>query len=217
MPRWAKALVREVAAPLKESEAIDRRRDAAPHSDSGPQSQVRIVPRLKSIALPASQSGSNAGELYVTLRPRVARMARTLLRTVPPDELVHDACVDAALSAFRFRGECAFSSWLYVVVARHVQKWLRTEHRHRNLVQEFDYRTRLDSAIPPDDAVIARGLVARLNGALATLSERQRICLILVRVEELSVHEVAKQLGVTPEAVRMNVHRARARMRKYLV
>jgi RNA polymerase sigma factor (sigma-70 family) len=52
------------------------------------------------------------------------------------------------------------------------------------------------------------------SNALDALPQRQRTCLLLVQVEELPAHAVAEQLGVTPEAVRMNVHRARNRLRK---
>jgi RNA polymerase sigma factor (sigma-70 family) len=68
--------------------------------------------------------------------------------------------------------------------------------------------------VQPDDVAGAHLLANRLEDALAALPERQRTCLLLVQLEELPAHAVAERLGVTPEAVRMNVHRARTRLRK---
>jgi RNA polymerase sigma-70 factor (ECF subfamily) len=128
--------------------------------------------------------------------------------------LVHDICTNAALSAVRFRGDAAFSSWVYAIVARHVRKWIRTERRHRRLLHEVSTRSMANPTAQPDDMAAARRLADRLNRALDTLPERQRTCLLLVQLDELPAHAVAERLGVTPDAVRMNVHRARHRLRK---
>jgi RNA polymerase sigma factor (sigma-70 family) len=68
----------------------------------------------------------------------------------------------------------------------------------------------------PDEASIAFGYVDTIRDALTALPERERLCLTLVRFEYLSAQEVAKRLRITPDAVRMNVHRARARLRQWL-
>ena len=203
--------------PLKESDENKARCDEAPTSGDILRSKVRTAPGVISRVLDTLQSDSNAGDLYLTLRPSVVRIARYLLKRTPSDELVHDVCVDAALSAHRFRGECAFSSWLHIIVERHVRKWNRSEYRRRNLIQEFGVQAPANFTMSPDNSVIARMTVIRLNDAMARLSRRQRMCIILVQVEELSVQEVANRLGVTPDAVRMNIHRARARIRKWFV
>jgi RNA polymerase sigma-70 factor (ECF subfamily) len=216
MPRWANALVRGLAAPSRNSKVTYHHYDEGSPSGRVLQGGLRASPPVDSGVYCATQSANTTGELYLTLRPRVSRMARALLRYAPPDELVHDVCVDAVLSAHRFRGDCAFSSWLYVVVTRHVQKWVRAEYRRICLIREIEVQARANAAIQPDDVLAARKMVGRLNHALAALSERQRVCLMLVRVEELPARDVAERLGVTPEAVRMSVHRARARLRKCL-
>jgi RNA polymerase sigma-70 factor (ECF subfamily) len=143
-------------------------------------------------------------------------VAHSLLGEEPPAELVHDVCANAALASVRFRGDAAFSSWVYAVVARHVRKWIRSERRHRCLLREASIRSMPSVAAQPDDVTGALRLADRLSDALTALPERQRICLLLVQLEELPAHAVAERLGVTPEAVRMNVHRARSRLRKRL-
>jgi RNA polymerase sigma-70 factor, ECF subfamily len=157
---------------------------------------------------------SHPERLYRSLRPHVARVAHSLLGEAPPAELVHDVCANAVLAAPRFRGDAAFSSWVYAVVARHVRKWIRAERRRRSLLRVASTRSMATPASQPDDLAGAHRLADRLSSALDALPERQRTCLLLVQVEEVPAHAVAEQLGVTPEAVRMNVHRARTRLRK---
>ena len=168
-----------------------------------------IVPR----APLAPKMASSAGDLYVSLQPRVSRIARALLGEAPSIELVHDVCVDAALSAARFRGDSAFSSWLYAVVARHVHKWIRSERRRRSLMREVVHHGAAIDSTQPDELVSGNRMANVLFDALELLSDRQRTCVIRVQLEGHSVHAVAEQLGISPDAVRMNVHRARSHLR----
>jgi RNA polymerase sigma-70 factor (ECF subfamily) len=156
------------------------------------------------------------GELYSSLHGHVYRFACSLLGRAPPADLVHDVCADIALSATEFRGEAAFSSWVYAVVAHHVHKRMRAERRHRCLLREAYAGSLPNPATLPDEAAGARRLVRRVGEALDRLPERQRTCLLMVQVDDLPTRAVAKRLGLTPEAVRMNVHRARRRLRRWL-
>ena len=159
---------------------------------------------------------SPPAELYNNLHGHVYRFAYSLLGRAPPADLVHDVCTDIALSATRYRGEAAFSSWVYAVVAHHLRKRMRAERRHRCLLREAYASSLPTPAIPPDDATGARRLVRRLGEALNRLPERQRTCLLMVQVDDLPTQAVAQRLGLTPDAVRMNVHRARSRLRRWL-
>jgi RNA polymerase sigma-70 factor (ECF subfamily) len=64
-----------------------------------------------------------------------------------------------------------------------------------------------------DEAVATRLDVLR---ALATLPEKDREVLILTAWEELTPHEAAAVVGVTPAAIRVRLHRARKRLRSAL-
>jgi RNA polymerase sigma-70 factor (ECF subfamily) len=102
------------------------------------------------------------------------------------------------------------------VVVRRVRKWIREERRHRELLREARVQAPPSTPIHPDDAAGARRLAWRLDHALGALPERQRLCLQLVQFEALSARAVAERLGVTPDAVRMIVHRARTELRRKL-
>jgi RNA polymerase sigma-70 factor (ECF subfamily) len=154
--------------------------------------------------------------LYAALRPHVAQIVRVLMGESPPNELVHDICVDVTLSKPRFRADCAFSTWAYAITNHHVRNWIRREHRHRKLIRAAEQASFSNRVLRPDEMVDMLGLVDQLRTGIATLTEVQRVCLILVRWECLSPQQVSLLLKITPTAVRMNVHRARARLRRWL-
>jgi len=213
MTRRADALNRQSATPKARLPLHSNRDSEPPHSERIRRNKSGIDSRIKSG--PATKAPHSAGDLYLALQPRVTRIARSLLGESPSD-LVHDICVNAALSAARFRGDSAFSSWLYAVVARHVRKWIRTERRRRSLMHEVAHISSTVASLQPDDFVSGNRLASRLFEALELLSDRQRTCVIQVHFEGHSVHAVADRLGISPDAVRMNVHRARNHLRAFI-
>jgi RNA polymerase sigma-70 factor (ECF subfamily) len=131
-------------------------------------------------------------------------------------DLVHDICVEVTLSKLRFRGDCSFSTWMYSIVSHHVRNWIRSQRNRRNVIQAAEQAALFHCIPRPDEVIDTFALVDQLRTGLALLSEVQRTCLILVSCECLSPQEAAARLNLTPTAVRMNVHRARARLRGWL-
>jgi len=164
----------------------------------------------------ASNMNIEAGDAYELLRPQVARIARNLLRASPPSELVHDVCVDLALSLAHYRGQCALPSWVYAVVSRRVYRWIRKENRYRDLMRQVQDAWKSHQPRWPDEASTAGGYLDQIRAALMALPERERTCLTLVHFESLPAQEVARRLRISPDAVRMNIHRARVHVRKAL-
>jgi RNA polymerase sigma-70 factor (ECF subfamily) len=165
----------------------------------------------------AGRIASRAAELYRQLKPRVSRVARSLLGESPSAELVHDVSADTVLSMARYRGDCAFDSWLYAVAIRHVRKWIRAERRRRCLLRDARGSVPTFHPCAPDEAAGAHGMAGRFQDALGGLPDRQRTCLVMVHLEGVSPAAVGKRLGITPDAVRMNIHRARGRLRSRLL
>lgn len=153
--------------------------------------------------------------MYLALRTQVAQIARRLIREIPPADLVHDICVDVTLSKPRFRRDSAYSTWIHSIVCHRVHNWIRKQRSQRNLLRAATEVALRQQAPQPDAAMDSVVMVAELRTGLAMLTEGQRACLILVGCEALSPKEAAVLLRLTPTAVRMNVCRARARLRTW--
>ncbi len=71
-------------------------------------------------------------------------------------------------------------------------------------------------AIDPGRAALNGELRAQLAQAIAALPEPLRVVVALRDIAELSTEETAAQLGITPGAVKVRLHRARLRLRDLL-
>ncbi|HAS09138.1 MAG TPA: hypothetical protein DCS55_01250 [Acidimicrobiaceae bacterium] len=69
---------------------------------------------------------------------------------------------------------------------------------------------------PPAAAVGLPEIEPGLPAALAALSQRQRICVVLVAVEEWTYQEVADLLGVRRSSVQAHVERGMSKLREAL-
>jgi len=69
---------------------------------------------------------------------------------------------------------------------------------------------------PPTDALEQRDQLERVRSAMDELPDALRAVLALRLVEDLPIDAIARTLSITPEAARVRLHRARARLRAAL-
>ena len=123
-----------------------------------------------------------------------------------------------------FRGEAAFSSWLYRIAANACFAKLgdRRKHEHLNIddfYPEFE-NGRLpptsDWSRQPDSVVLSKEAADVMDEAVAQLPEDFRVVFVLRDVEGLSNAQVAQILDLTVAAVKSRLHRARLALRRKL-
>ncbi|MGD9906311.1 MAG: sigma-70 family RNA polymerase sigma factor [Vicinamibacterales bacterium] len=150
------------------------------------------------------------------------RMLATARRLLGNDEDARDAVQEAMLSAFRavgrFEGGAQIGTWLHRIVVNAALMRMRSRRRkpeasidellpdyqadgHRLLVAEHDPY--------PDQLVERDQLLGLLRACVHELPESYRQVYLLRDVEELSNEEVALAMGLTPNAVKIRLHRAR--------
>lgn len=154
------------------------------------------------------------GTLVERYAPQVRRLTRTILG---PTTDAEDAAQDAFLSAWRaldrFDPAQALSPWL-TRIALNAARDLRRRQRVRST--EPLPETLVASGASPEQSAGRRLLRERLDVALASLPERQRIALVLFDVEGYSHAEVAAQLDIPEGTARSEVFHARRGMRSAL-
>jgi len=134
------------------------------------------------------------------------RMWAVALRTVGDRELAADAVQEAFIAAFRradrFRGESAVTTWLHRITVNCAIDRLRRQRPTAPLpeVDPADVHDRYDQADTALD----------VHAALATLPEAQRLALVLVDMQGLSVAEAAAVLEVAEGTVKSRCSRGRA-------
>jgi RNA polymerase sigma-70 factor (ECF subfamily) len=151
-----------------------------------------------------------------------ARMLATARRLLNNDEDARDAVQEAMLSAFkavgRFEGGAQIGTWLHRIVVNAALMRLRTRKRTpessiEDLLPSYEadgHRVLQSSDEPfPDEAVERAQLVRLLRECAAELPDGYREVYMLRDVEEQSSEEVALAMGLTPNAVKIRLHRAR--------
>jgi RNA polymerase sigma-70 factor (ECF subfamily) len=135
------------------------------------------------------------------------RLWAVALRTLGDREEAADAVQDALISAFRnahsYRGDAAVTTWLHrIVVNACLDRVRRRQARPAVPLGDHDVPARRD-----EHAQLETRL--DVHAALATLPEAQRVALVLVDMEDLSVAEVAHLLGVPEGTIKSRCSRGR--------
>lgn len=147
-------------------------------------------------------------------RDRAVRLAWRLVGgdAGAAEDVVQDAFVRAWRALDRFRGESSLATWFYRIVVRQA-----ANHRRWRAVRER--MGGWGSADAPDPAPAAAGdpaLRARIDGAVAGLSRRQREVFVLVHLEGFTLRETAAVLGRPEGTVKSHLHRALGHLRREL-
>src|SRR5437016_314776 len=169
-----------------------------------------------------------ADRLVATYGDRAYRLAvRITGNEQDAEEAVQDAFWTVVRKIDTFRGDSAFGSWLYRIVANGARQKLRSRRRSRSdfsldeVLPFFDEQGRhvagsADWSTGVDDESLQTDLRMVLTSALDELPAHYRTALVLRDLEGLSNVEIAEALGMSIPNVKSRVHRARLFLRKRL-
>jgi RNA polymerase sigma-70 factor (ECF subfamily) len=152
------------------------------------------------------------------------RLARSIL---PSDDEAEDAVQAAYMRGFEglasFRGEARLGTWLGRIV---LNEALGRARRQRPTValDELESLPSADiivfpasaNAADPERAMAEQQTRHMLEQAIDELPEAFRTVLVARLIEEMSVDETARLLGLRPETVKTRLHRARVMLRSAL-
>lgn len=147
----------------------------------------------------------------------VERYRRPLLhaaRRMLPEARAEDALQQALIAAWTAlqRGDEVrdLRAWLYRIVHNTALNALRVSGYDYD---QLDEALRLADSGAGDDELERRAVVRQTLASLAALPERQRQALLRTAVSGYSQEEVARDLGISDNAMRQLIHRARVSVR----
>ena len=163
-------------------------------------------------------------ELFLRHRRRVALIAsRFFRRREQIEEVVQETFTKAffALGEFSNRQGGSFAAWLARIAFNACYDELRRQKRRPEPASLSEVteeeasrlRERLREEGGAESAAVTRDLAAKL---LARLSPEDRLVLVMLDAEGLSVAEIAGLLGWSESKVKVRAHRARASLRRVL-
>lgn len=156
------------------------------------------------------------------------RVYNHILRLVGNVEDARELLQETYLSAYRnlhaFKGDSAFSTWVYRIGTNHALMRLRKKHPEEVGLdevrvpthEELKARKISDWALDPKEAVLRKELREELERAIQGLPPGYRAVVVLRDIDDLSTAETAQQLGISEGAVKTRLHRARIYLREAL-
>jgi len=160
---------------------------------------------------------------------RIFSMVHQLLRnSEDAEEVTQDAFIRAHRGLANFRGESAFSTWLYQIATnlarnRYWYWWRRKRDKSVSIDAPMgaDNNTTLADIIPadvetPDDITVTQEFVTRIGQGMEKISTKHREILILRNIKNLSYEEIAAILGISVGTVKSRIARARESLRSKL-
>ncbi len=156
---------------------------------------------------------------------RMLAVARRFLRS---EDDARDAVQEAFVSAFRaidrFEGGARISTWLHRIVVNAALMKLRTRRRRPEAsIDELLPRWKenghpVDAPTPwSAEKLVQQDQLRRLvQEGIDQLPDSYREVLILRDIEELDTQEAAETLGISANAVKTRLHRARQALREVL-
>jgi RNA polymerase sigma-70 factor (ECF subfamily) len=153
---------------------------------------------------------------------RLYRVARSILgNDHEAEDVMQEAYVRAYAHLDQFAGRAKFSTWLTKIAVHEAFARLRRSGRLESMESETfshgDHMSTFQSQTPdPERQAFDHELSAALENAVESLPEIYRSVFMLREIEEISTEETAESLGLSEEAVKARLHRARALLRKKL-
>lgn len=185
--------------------------------DPSSSADIDLVRRLK------NRDESALTDLIEVHGDKIYGVARRYLRE---DQDIRDVMQDVIVTVWTkiqsFQERSAFTSWLYRVTANASLMVVRRMKRRdreisRDAMPAEDVLEELSVNTRPSDDMERSELGRTMQAAIARLPEPYRTTLVLSDVQEHSMEEVASMTGVTVPAVKTRLHRARLKVRGWLL
>jgi RNA polymerase sigma-70 factor, ECF subfamily len=167
-------------------------------------------------AIQRCQAGDIAGlhVLYEMHRKKVYNLSWRMLGTPQDGE---DALQEVFLKVFdrikNYRGDSAFSTWLYRMTTNHCLDLLR----RRKILTFLGFENAPEAQEKKDsEKAVNLGLSPVIVKALGKLPEKQKACLLMREMDDLSYEDIASALQLSLGSVKSNIHRAKAFLKETL-
>jgi RNA polymerase sigma-70 factor (ECF subfamily) len=150
---------------------------------------------------------------------------RQLRNAQDAEEVTQDAFIRAHRGLASFRGDSAFSTWLYQIATnlarnRYWYWWRRKREQWVSFDAPIGHETsatladRLPADVDsPEEAILSQEFVDRISSGMHRLNAKHREVLILRNIKNLSYEEISKTLNLSVGTVKSRIARARENLR----
>ncbi len=171
----------------------------------------------------ARKGDAQAFETLVT--PHEQMLWRVCWHYTHHHEDAADCLQEAMLKAWRaigsYRGECAFSSWLYRIASTVCLDFLRKQKRlpqteSADELAEEDGFAPADESPTPEEALLKAESARQIREGIDALPAEMRTVLILYALQGLGYEQIAAATQASVGTVKSRLNRARQKLAKFL-
>jgi RNA polymerase sigma-70 factor (ECF subfamily) len=132
------------------------------------------------------------------------------------EDLAQEVFLRVYRSVKRYKPQAKFSTWLYKIATNLCITEVKSRNKDLSVsldeMQENSGNLGDSRSEDPPDMTLRREIGTAIFEALKSLSERERVAIILCKYEDLPYEEVAEVIGCTVGAVKTYVHRGRMKL-----
>jgi RNA polymerase sigma-70 factor (ECF subfamily) len=163
--------------------------------------------------------------IYAEYRPKIVGYLRRLVGDADAEDVAQEVFVKVGKALESFRGDSSLSTWIYRIATNaatdHLRKFASRQVLGSPNVSPDD-DTSPDDTMPDEGTPVLDTLLIRkdmnecIRGIVDGLPDGYRTVLVLSELEGLTNAEIAEVAGISLDAVKIRLHRARTRLRKEL-
>mgnify|MGYP001375363521 FL=1 len=131
------------------------------------------------------------------------------------DDIAQETFVKVWKNLDKFKGESKLYTWIYRIATNEALTHLRKKKR-RFFLSIGDVENELTSTLEADTYYSGDEIQLKLQKAILTLPEKQRLVFNMKYFEELKFREIAEVLEVTVGSLKAQYHHAVKKIEKYL-
>lgn len=166
-------------------------------------------------------------KVHEDFRDRILRYLTRMVGENDAEDLTQEVFAKVSRALKAFRGESQLSTWVYQIATNAALDKLRRPSPRRENGQGLPVEAIAESEADKDTwtgeekaSTEQRLIRQEMNGCIreiiATLPENYRTVIVLSEMERLRDGEIADILGLSLQAAKVRLHRARARLKKEL-
>jgi RNA polymerase sigma-70 factor, ECF subfamily len=165
----------------------------------------------------------NFQEIHDEFRPRILRYLIRLIGSGEAEDLTQEVLAKISQALQAFRGESQLSTWIYQIATHSALDKIRSRS-----IRYLDQAETIEGNEEDQDAwtgekphsleaqVIREEMNACIRSVVDQLPENYRTVIVLSELEGLPDQEMAEVLGLSLEAAKIRLHRARTRLKEDL-
>lgn len=141
---------------------------------------------------------------------------RLVINHSDADDVVQDTFIKVWKNLEKFRSESNLFTWIYRIATNEAMSFLQKKKR-KYLFTTIDFNTKLSKNLEDDSYFTGDEIQLKLQNALLTLPDKQRLVFNMKYYDELKYEEMSEITGTSTGALKASYHIAVKKIEKYII